>query len=407
MLSDNAIDSLVQALVERQVNWNTSIMEDIAKRVYEISLVDPFDFAAVNELLFTLSDERGLNASITKLLKLQTVGIKELLLYVLLDSYNDMKPLFDYRGIEFLQLEAHDNIMSLLHDETNNLVKEYNSLVQTSAFMLRDPSNPKILVPTTLSQTYKQVIDEAVRAVSLKNIPFETVMRGTIMQLVNSGIRSVSYNTKNGGIYTQRLDSAVRRSILSGVHNVVQEAQKILGEEIGADGIELSAHINPAEDHEEVQGHQFTNEQFDLMQNGYDCKDIEGNTYAGFDRPIGWWNCRHIAYSIIIGQKKQRYSNEKLNDIIQSNHKGYTLPNGKHLTMYDCTQEQRKMETEVRTMKDGQVMARALNDRQLAEYYQAKINACMNRYNTFSEACGLPIYLRKMQVSGYRKISVK
>ena len=41
------------------------------------------------------------------------------------------------------------------------------------------------------------------------------------------------------------------------------ENQKIIAEEIDADGVEISVHINPAPDHSMVQGRQFTTNQYD------------------------------------------------------------------------------------------------------------------------------------------------
>ena len=44
------------------------------------------------------------------------------------------------------------------------------------------------------------------------------------------------------------------------------------GQKFGADGVELSAHAICAPDHLAVQGRQFSNEEFDKMQIGYECE---------------------------------------------------------------------------------------------------------------------------------------
>ena len=70
-----------------------------------------------------------------------------------------------------------------------------------------------------------------------------------------------------------------------------------------ADGKEITVHANPAQDHQFVQGHQFTNEEYEKLQGEDDVsfKDVQGRRYEHFDRHIGTLNCRHFTYSIIIG----------------------------------------------------------------------------------------------------------
>ena len=57
---------------------------------------------------------------------------------------------------------------------------------------------------------------------------------------------------------------------------MVKYFQKIIGEEIGADGYEISVHSNPAPDHELVQGRQFSLEEYEKLRqellNKYDIK---------------------------------------------------------------------------------------------------------------------------------------
>ena len=183
--------------------------------------------------------------------------------------------------------------------------------------------------------------------------------------------------------------------------------QNIVGEEFGANGIELSVHMNPAPDHAEAQGHQFTNKEFDKMQHGENFKDTKGREYQGFDRAIGTLNCRHFAISIKVGYANQNYSDEELADILKKNEEGYTFPNGKHLTMYECTQYQRQLETKIRYAKDGQITAKASGDMDLAKEYQAKVDRYTKEYMEFSRACGLTPKTQKFAVEGYRKISTK
>ena len=183
--------------------------------------------------------------------------------------------------------------------------------------------------------------------------------------------------------------------------------QDEVGKQFGSDGKELSVHEFSAPDHEPIQGHQFTNKNWEDMQSEKAFEDINGNKFPAMRRAIGTLNCRHFAWSIIVGVTKPNYTQEQLDANIKRNHEGYTLSNGKHLTMYECTQKQRELETLIRYAKDGQIAAREAGDDELAKEYQAKINRYTNDYKIFSKACGLSIKTQKMRVSGYKRISVK
>ena len=93
--------------------------------------------------------------------------------------------------------------------------------------------------------------------------------------------------------------------------------------------------------------------------------------------------------------------------IIADNEKGYTLPNGKHLTLYECTQKQRQFETNIRYAKEGQMAAQEAGNLPLAKSYQAKINDLTSQYHQFSNACGLASKPVKMRVPGYKRMSTK
>ena len=74
--------------------------------------------------------------------------------------------------------------------------------------------------------------------------------------------------------------------------------------------MELSAHSFPAADHEPVQGRAFENAEFSRMQSGQPCRDIDGNLYAAFERPIGEWNCQHLADPFAPGVSERRCKDE-------------------------------------------------------------------------------------------------
>lgn len=407
MLSQDAIENLIQPIIDRQEAINNYVINTIADRINDIGKLLPSDVHKLERILKSGSDVKRINSELARLTGLQVQQIKKLIKVVALDVYLDAKPYYDYRHISYVPFIKNVELQRVVNAVANQTAGEYVNLSKSMAFMTRDPQNPKVLRPTSIAKTYQQTIDKAIQATQQGTIDYNTAMHQSIKDLVDSGIRYVKYNPESGRRYTQRLDTAVRRNILDGVRAINQECQNEIGKQIEADGKEISVHICPAPDHQFVQGHVFTNEQFDKMQNGEDTVDVQGRHYTGFDRSIGTLNCRHFTYSVIIGLYKPNYSDEQLKDILDKNERGYTLPNGKHLTLYECTQRQRQLETQIRIMKDGQIAAKRAGNMDLAREYQAKVDRYVNDYKQFSKACGLSEKRSKMSVAGYRKIAKK
>jgi hypothetical protein len=116
---------------------------------------------------------------------------------------------------------------------------------------------------TAVNDTYRKTINRFVSRAMMddehQNLP--SAMRSAIRELTEQGIKTVDYTSG----HASRMDSAVRNAMTTEFTQIVQEVQRKLGEEIGADGVEISAHEHCAEDHEPLQGHIFTNEEFEKL----------------------------------------------------------------------------------------------------------------------------------------------
>jgi len=84
------------------------------------------------------------------------------------------------------------------------------------------------------------------------------------------------------------------------------------------------------------------------------------------------------------------YTQKQLDKIIEDNHKGHTDKNGKHRTMYECTQEQRRMERKIRQARKDIMVGKTSGDTRLQEKGEANLAKWEKIYSEFSESCGLP-----------------
>ena len=403
MLNEKAIDKLIQPIVTRQEALNNYVINVIATRIKEIGTLLPSDIHKLEQLMKSGADVKKINRELSKIAKLQIKDIRNLLKDIAEDAYLDARPFYDYNAKPYIPFEENVQLQRIIKAIENQTVQTYINLSNAQAFMIRDLANPKILKPTPLSKAYYSVVDEAIQVVQQGTLDYNTAMRRTMEQLTNSGIRYVTYDTPSGRKYSQRLDTAVRRNVLDGVREINQKVQDEIGKQFGADGKEITVHLNSAPDHEPIQGHQFSNEEYEKLQNQEPFVDYAGNKFAAIERPIGVWNCRHFTYSIMLGSKPI-YTLEQLEEMKAKNAKGYTDKQGKHYSLYECSQVQRNLETEIRRAKDAQLAFKASGDIENAKKWQAKVTRLQKEYQTFSKACGLATKPDRIMVEGYRKI---
>ena len=245
----------------------------------------------------------------------------------------------------------------------------------------------KNLSQTTIeTQRYRDAVDVAITSVQAGVTDYNSAIRRTMKAAAQDGLR-VKY--PNSGL-TRRLDSAVRQNVLDGVRAVNNDVLRQLGNEYGADGVEISAHALCAADHRPYQGLQFSNREFEELQNT-------------LDRPFGMWNCKHTVFPIILGVSAPAHDADELR-MYRENSSAEIEIDGRKMTRYEWTQEQRRVETAVRAQKDIAIAARASGDDFARREAQARINALQDHYDRISKAAGLDAQRERMSVSGFRAV---
>lgn len=224
---------------------------------------------------------------------------------------------------------------------------------------------------TVESKIYRDVIDRGIQAAQAGVEDYKSAMRRALREASAEGLR-----VKYASGLTRRLDSAARMNVLDGIRALNQANMDAIGNVFGADGVELSAHPMCAEDHLPYQGRQFTNAEFAELQDS-------------LPRPIGIWNCRHIAYPILLGISKPAHSADELEEF-KSNSTQKIEIDGVEKSRYEWTQEQRRVETAVRYQQDAVTLAKAAEDDALVREAKRKIRELDSYYSKISEAAGTP-----------------
>ena len=285
-----------------------------------------------------------------------------------------------------------EEVKALANISKNEII----NLSNTTSIGFGIPNKNGKVVFKGLKQTYYDAIDEAVLSISQGKEVFNDAMFRQLHNISASGLKVIyptTYIGKDGKEhhYVRRLDSAMNMNLTGALRNLHNETQKIIGEQIGADGWEISTHENPAPDHEDAQGRQFTKEEFDKLQTTGLAKTYEGlrvslHRSSGKFRPISEWNCYHIAFSIVLGVDRPLKTNEQLEAIKQRNEDGFEI-DGRHYTMYEGEQMQRKIETEIRKQKEVEM---TLDEGGVADMLnRSKIRALNRKYKELNQLSGL------------------
>ena len=399
MLTDEEIERLIKPFVTRQQKLNNYVIRQIAKKVKQVGELSAKDVYKLQQLFKNGQDIRAINKEIARIANVQEKSVKQMIKEAAKKSYLDAKPFYDYRHRTQIPFEKNKELqrtVKAIGAQTGDTFKNLSNS-RATGFYIRDPKKPLSKKFQSLPDAYQSIIDEAVQAVQSGTMDFNTAMRRTLKQLNDSGFRRVYWDSG----YSRRLDSTVRMNILGGLRQLNTEIQMQIAKEIGADGIELSAHDFSAPDHEPIQGHIFPIAEFEKMQSNQSFMDTLGNIFPAMRRAIGEWNCKHFIQAVIIAKHKPTWDIEDLEELKQRNAKGYTTKDGKHLTMYECTQYQRKLETDIRYAKEGYMMAKEADNTDLMKEYEAKLAQLQKEYREFSKRCGINRQQKRAQVKGF------
>ena len=403
MMDERLIDKLVERLVDRVEEGNTYVLKKIGDSIRQIGELSPSKRHQLAQILKYGGNYDKIVQKLAEITELNVKDIYEMFEEVAKSDYAFAKQFYDYKGVKYIPYEENIALQNQVKALARITANEYVNFSNTLAFTKR--VNGRV-VYTDIARTYQDTIDKAILSVAQGKNTFDEQMYSTVKELASSGLKTVDY--ANGR--SVRLDSSVRQHMKGTLRNLHNETQAIFGQEFGSDGVEISVHMNPAPDHAEVQGRQFSKEEFDNFQNDRDAVDYSGKLFTkeheGHDRrSISEYNCYHYTFDIILGVSKPNYSEEELQKIIDDNNKGFEL-DGEHFTNYEGTQMQRKLETEIRKQKDIQIMAKASGNKELVAESQKKITQLTRKYKQLSDVSGLPTKMERMRVSSYKRINV-
>ena len=374
MLTPEQIAALRDAAGRIADPINDFLLDDIARRI-----------AGAGQLTSTAAyqvwraQQLGLSRRIIKKKLRELLGVNRRTLKELLTQAAEVGYDFDIRNFSgrAVPFRKNESLQQIVSAAVKLAQDDFTNLTQTLGMVGLDG------VAYPLQDAYRKSMDYAFEQVFTGATDYNTAIRQATKNLADQGVRVIDYES---GAHTS-LEAATRRNIMGGLGLMQEQITQQNHDDLGADGWEISAHAASAPDHEPIQGRQYSDTQYQALNNS-------------LVRRIGTLNCGHAAFPIILGVSSPQYTPEQLQKFREDNEKGVTYQ-GRHYTMYEATQMQRKVERAIRRQKNRILVDEATGDAGKLTVDQIRLNRLNEEYKLFSKTTGLPTQRERAVVAGF------
>ena len=357
---------------------NVEYITLMAKHIKELGRLTELDLHRLRQMARMGANIEKINEMIVNESNKTLDDIYKLYEDLLKNEYKNAAFLYLYRGLKQPELEKNKDLINHLNAVKKRTRDTFYNIAQT----------------TSISDEYKKILDEMISSVQTGIADYQSVI-GKQLKKAALGAR-VTYES---GV-TRRLDSSMYMNVLEGIRQLNMGVREIMGEQFGADGVELSAHALCAPDHIPVQGLQYAS--------GGEDKYIDGILYLSYDemngnlrRHIGTWNCKHYAIPIVLGVSEPTHSREQIKKYTKNSNKKITI-GGAERTKYQWSQQMRAIETKIRYAKEYRIVAKAGGDNQSVKEANQKIKKLQAKYDLICEKTGLEPKYNRMFVPNYK-----
>ena len=377
MLTPEQLQNLPQELTDLYDQLSEFILRDIARRIAKgAEITDTAEYQlyrakslglSTDEIAAKIAEINGSSASeINRLIREAAAQSDEF----------DRKMLGVDKGAA-VPLEENAQLQKLISAQIAETAGKCENLTNTMGFADHDFLGRVYYL--SMTDMYRREMDSAHMKVVTGATDYMTAIRQACNKLAASGVRTIDYESGR----SDRIEVAARRAILTSVAHVTHRISEQNGEELGADGWEMSAHSGSRPSHAVYQGRQYTQEQYERI-----IKPL-----------ISEPNCRHDVFPIILGVSEPTYTEEELQNIDQP---PFTYE-GRTYTAYEASQQMRKMERAMRKQKDRCIVADAAGDEEAVATASIRLNRQKYIYEDFCKAADSYTEYERTYVTGFNR----
>lgn len=389
--TEKDIESVPQPIVSLFNDLEQTIMLDIIRRLQANNkeITRSADWQ-INRLYELGKSKEEIKSYIKNTLNLSDEQIDKVFSNVINSGYARDKSLYDAVGKSFIPYEDNLQLQQLVNSMITQTKGELKNITGSLGFALREPNSTK-LTYTPLTDYYQSTLDKAITQIATGAFDYNTVLRNTVKEMTNSGLRYIDYDSG----YSSRVSVAVRRAVLTGYNQVVANINESNAEKLETNYFETTYHSGARPTHQPWQGRVYSKE------------ELVSVCGLGTVTGLCGANCYHNYYPFIKGVSERTYTDEELDRMNKEDNEKREF-RGKSYTKYEALQRQRKLETIMRAERQEiKLLTEGGADENDIMSANARYNKTSDEYARLSKAMNLPQQRQRVNIDGLKNIGAK
>ena len=308
---------------------------------------------------------------------------------VVKSGYARDEEFYTSKGKEYISYAENKQLQQLVKAVKNQTKSEYRNITGSLGFAVRNADNTLSFTP--LADFYQRTLDNGVMQIASGAVDYNTVLKRAVQAMTDSGLRTVDYASG----WSNRVDVAVRRALMTGFNQVVAKVNEDNAEQLGTEYFEVSYHRGARPTHQVWQGRVYSK------------KELETVCGLGTVTGLCGANCYHSYSPFMKGIDTPTYSEEELDRMNEEENtpKEY---NGKEYTAYEAQQRQRRLETAMRADRQQiELLTQGGADYDTITGAKVRYFQRQDEYVKFSKAMGLPEQWERITVDGKNALGSK
>ena len=385
MYTASELERASMALDEPMKTLENSIMSDIVRRIRdngEITAAADWQITRLVQLGMGMAE---IQAAITEALRAAEDITETLFTDVISAGYARDKSLYEAIGKVQIPFEENEPLQQLISSVTAQTNGTMHNITQSLGFAQRGSDGHLSFTP--IADYYQRTLDKAMLDISSGAFDYNTVLKRTVKEMTDSGLRTVDYATG----WSNRVNVAAHRAIMTGMTQLTAKVNEDNAEQLETEWFEISWHSGARPSHW-WGGKWYTKEQLTTI-----CKlgDVQGLCGA---------NCYHDYSPVIPGISEPTYTEEELAELNRQEKEPIEY-NSKQYTKYEALQRQRRLETTMRAQRqEMQLLKEGGADEDDIINCRARYHGTSQEYTAFSKAMGLPQQRERVFADGLGNI---
>lgn len=364
-------ETLARQIEKNFSNLEEQIMQDIVRRIQKSGKITSTADWQINRLLVLGNSSEDIERMLKEALDASYPQMFELYDKVIDWEYVRNKDIYEQINQKFIPFEDNLQLQQLTEAIRRQTSDELQNITQSLGFYLDYGNGQRVLTP--LAEVYQGYLDQTMYGIAMGAFDYNTALRRAVIQLTNSGMRTIDYAS---GI-ARRVNVAARSAVMTGVTQLTGHISDYNANKLGTGYFEVAWHAGARPTHQEWQGRVYSREELVSVCGLGTVTGLEGA------------NCYHERYPFIPGLSERNWTDEWLEEQNQKENTPKAFK-GKEYTAYEARQRQRQMETAMRAQRQKVKLLQeggADPDDILLE--RCKYQGQLDEYAQFSKKMGL------------------